>query len=89
VQLAREAGRGGGCLPAIYNAANEEAVDGFVAGRIGYLDIVDTVAAVLAEGDGWSAQPATVEDVLAAERWARTRAQELLAGATKVGEAAR
>jgi 1-deoxy-D-xylulose-5-phosphate reductoisomerase len=78
VQLAREAGRRGGCLPAVYNAANEEAVAGFVAGRVGFLGIVDTVAAVLAEADGWSVQPATVEDVLAAERWARARANELL-----------
>jgi 1-deoxy-D-xylulose-5-phosphate reductoisomerase len=78
VQLAREAGQRGGCLPAVYNAANEEAVAGFVAGRVGFLGIVDTVAAVLAEADGWSVQPATVEDVLAAERWARARANELL-----------
>jgi len=81
VQLAREAGRRGGCLPAVYNAANEEAVAGFVGGRVGFLGIVDTVAAVLAEADEWSAEPATVEDVLAAERWARARANELLARA--------
>jgi 1-deoxy-D-xylulose-5-phosphate reductoisomerase len=81
VQLAREAGRRGGCLPAVYNAANEEAVAGFVADRIGFLGIVDTVAAVLAEADPWSAEPATVEDVLAAERWARARAGELMARA--------
>jgi 1-deoxy-D-xylulose-5-phosphate reductoisomerase len=81
VRLAREAGRRGGCLPAVYNAANEEAVAGFVGGRIGFLGIVDTVAAVLAEADEWSEQPATVGDVLAAERWARARAQELLARA--------
>jgi len=78
VQLAREAGRGGGCLPAVYNAANEEAVAAFVAGRIRFLDIVDCVARVLGEASGWSAEPATVDDVLAAERWARARAQELL-----------
>ena len=81
VQLAREAGRRGGCLPAVYNAANEEAVAGFVADRIGFLGIVDTVAAVLAEADAWSAEPATVEEVLAAERWARARARELMARA--------
>jgi len=89
VQLAREAGRGGGCLPAVYNAANEEAVAGFVDGRIAFLGIVDCVARVLGEADGWSAPPATVDDVLAAERWARARAQELLAGITRVGEASR
>jgi 1-deoxy-D-xylulose-5-phosphate reductoisomerase len=65
----------------VYNAANEEAVAGFVADRIGFLGIVDTVAAVLAEADAWSAEPATVEEVLAAERWARARARELMARA--------
>jgi 1-deoxy-D-xylulose-5-phosphate reductoisomerase len=79
VRLAREAGRRGGCLPAVYNAANEEAVAGFVAGRIGFLDIVDCVDRVLGEAGGWAGEPATVDDVLAAERWARARAQEVLA----------
>jgi 1-deoxy-D-xylulose-5-phosphate reductoisomerase len=79
VDLARAAGRAGGCLPGIYNAANEEAVAGFVDGRIGFLAIVDTVAGVIAEADGWSADPATVDDVMAADRWARARARELLA----------
>ena len=87
VELARSAGRGGGCLPAVYNAANEEAVGGFVDGRIGFLEIVDTVAAVLADADGWAREPATVDDVLAAERWARARAQELLARSSVISKA--
>jgi 1-deoxy-D-xylulose-5-phosphate reductoisomerase len=87
VQLAREAGRRGGCLPAVYNAANEEAVAGFVAGDVGFLGIVDCVADVLGEADGWSREPATVEDVLAAERWARARAQELLAHSSVISNA--
>jgi 1-deoxy-D-xylulose-5-phosphate reductoisomerase len=82
VDLARDAGRAGGCLPGIYNAANEEAVAGFVDGRIGFLAIVDTVASVMADAmsgaSGWSADPATVEDVMAADRWARARARELM-----------
>jgi 1-deoxy-D-xylulose-5-phosphate reductoisomerase len=76
VRLARATGVGGGCLPAVFNAANEEAVAGFVAGRLGFLDIVGCVAAVLDKADGWSAPPATVDEVLAAQEWARSRARE-------------
>ena len=81
VDLARAAGAAGGCLPAVFNAANEEAVHGFLAGRGTWLGIVDTVAEVLAGADGWSRAPAGVDDVLAAEGWARARAGEVLAAA--------
>ncbi len=49
VELARTAGKAAGTAPAVYNAANEVCVDAFCAGRIGFLDIVDTVEAVVAE----------------------------------------
>ena len=49
VEMAREAGRLGGTAPAVFNAANEECVDAFHEGRIGFLQILDIVAAVLAE----------------------------------------
>lgn len=49
VELARSCGRHGGTAPAVYNAANEECVEAFHAGRIGFLDIVDIVAAVVDE----------------------------------------
>ena len=81
VDLARAAGAAGGCLPAVLNAANEEAVHGFLAGRGTWLGIVDTVAEVLAGADAWSRDPADVADVLAAEDWARARAGELLGAA--------
>jgi len=77
VELARRAGTLGGTAPAVLNAANEVCVDSFCAGRIGFLDIVDTVAAVLDEhlGDGWLGDDAIgVADVLAADRWARDAA---------------
>ena len=77
VQLAREAGTRGGTTPAVFNAANEEAVAAFVAGRVPFLGIVDTVAQVVTEHD--STPTPTVDDVLAAEDWARKRAQEVLA----------
>ncbi|HEY9264558.1 MAG TPA: 1-deoxy-D-xylulose-5-phosphate reductoisomerase [Mycobacterium sp.] len=75
VDLAREAGRGGGCLTAVYNAANEEAAAAFLDGRIPFPAIVRTVADVLRAADQWSAEPATVEDVLDAQDWARDRAR--------------
>ncbi|ORX08398.1 1-deoxy-D-xylulose-5-phosphate reductoisomerase [Mycolicibacillus trivialis] len=78
VELARRAGQTGGCLPAIYNAANEEAAAAFLAGRIGFRAIVDTIAEVLDGAAQWSAEPATVEEALDAQRWARDRAARVV-----------
>ncbi|WP_182357410.1 1-deoxy-D-xylulose-5-phosphate reductoisomerase [Tomitella gaofuii] len=78
VELARSAGMAGGCMPAVFNAANEEAATAFLAGRIRFPRIVGTVAEVLAEGDRWAADPAGVDEVLAAEQWARGRAAALV-----------
>jgi 1-deoxy-D-xylulose-5-phosphate reductoisomerase len=77
VQLAREAGSAGGVVPAILNAANEESVAAFLAGRLPFLGIVDTVATVVAEAprDG---NPSSVDDVVEAEEWARARARALM-----------
>lgn len=75
VELARVAGRGGGCLTAVYNAANEEAAAAFLAGRIRFPAIVGTVEQVLRAADQWAAEPATVDDVLDAQDWARDRAR--------------
>jgi 1-deoxy-D-xylulose-5-phosphate reductoisomerase len=78
VALARRAGETGGCLTAVYNAANEEAAAAFLAGRIGFGAIVRTIADVLGAADQWSAEPATVEEVLEAQRWARQRAHDAI-----------
>ncbi len=78
VELARQAGGAGGCLPAIYNAANEEALAAFVAGTTSFLSIVDTIGQVLGEASDWRSDPADVAEVLAAEDWARARARELV-----------
>lgn len=75
VELAKEAGTKGGCLTAVYNAANEEAAAAFLAGRIRFPAIVRTIAEVLRAADQWAAEPATVEDVLDAQHWARDRAK--------------
>lgn len=77
VRLAMRAGRTGRCLPAVYNAANEELVAAFVDGRLPFLGIVDTLEQVLAEAPDFG-QPGTVDEVHAAEEWARARATELV-----------
>jgi 1-deoxy-D-xylulose-5-phosphate reductoisomerase len=76
VEIARDAATRGTTFPAVFNAANEEAVEAFHEGRIGFLEIVDTVEAVLNEHGGSS--ELSVDSVLAAEEWARARANERL-----------
>ncbi|MFP5073155.1 1-deoxy-D-xylulose-5-phosphate reductoisomerase [Pseudonocardia nantongensis] len=76
VRLARAAGERGGCMPAVLNAANEELVEAFVAGAIGYTGITDLLEGVLESAGDWTGDPATVADVLAAEEWARAHARE-------------
>ena len=83
VELARHAGQTGGCMTAVYNAANEEAAEAFLAGRIGFPAIVGTIADVLHSADQWAAPPATVDDVLEAQRWAREKAQRAVATARR------
>ena len=77
VELAREAGQAGGTAPAVFNAANEECVAAFAAGRIGYLDIVDTIAAIVTDHQQTLRKLLTLADVEEAENWARQRARIL------------
>ena len=76
VDLARQAGQIGGCMTAVYNAANEEAAAAFLAGKVGFPAIVRTISDVLHAANQWAAEPATVEEVLDAQEWARQRARE-------------
>ncbi|GAA1358153.1 1-deoxy-D-xylulose-5-phosphate reductoisomerase [Arthrobacter koreensis] len=81
VRLAKEAAASGGTGMAVYNAANEEAVDAFHDGLIGFTDIVDTIAAVLAEHT--ESGELTLDSVLAAEKWARAAARARIGGGRK------
>ncbi len=81
VELARYAGQAGGCMTAVYNAANEEAAEAFLAGRVGFPVIVKTIADVLHAADQWAVSPANVDEVLDAQRWARERARRAIAPA--------
>lgn len=78
VRLARRVGEAGGTFPAVYNAANEVCVDAFHDGLIGFTAIVDTVERVVEAHNGSELDVSDVESVLAADRWARSRARELL-----------
>jgi 1-deoxy-D-xylulose-5-phosphate reductoisomerase len=59
----------------VFNAANEQAVAAFHAGRIPWLGIVDTVERVV---DAHEAGELSIEGVLAAEAWARRTADAIL-----------
>ncbi|ARC57172.1 1-deoxy-D-xylulose 5-phosphate reductoisomerase [Frondihabitans sp. 762G35] len=75
VALAKEVGTRGATFPAVFNAANEQAVLAFHAGRIGYLDILDTIRAVV---DVHEPEALSLDGVLEAERWARARADQAI-----------
>ncbi|GAA0219743.1 1-deoxy-D-xylulose-5-phosphate reductoisomerase [Actinomadura nitritigenes] len=76
VALARRAGELGGTVPAVYNAANEECVEAFRAGRLPFLGIVDTITRVMEEHGSGTPGELTLDDVLAADAWARARTRE-------------
>ncbi|WP_148614535.1 1-deoxy-D-xylulose-5-phosphate reductoisomerase [Nocardioides rubriscoriae] len=78
VALAREAGQRGGTAPAVYNAANEVCVEAFRTGRLAFVDIVDRVGDVVRTHDVPSEGTPTVDDVLAADSWARDLAHHLI-----------
>ena len=79
VRLAREAGVRGGTAPAVYNAANEVCVQAFRDGRLGFTGIVDTIARVITAHDvGSTPTDLTLDDVLAADAWARAETTRLL-----------
>ncbi|MFC6357357.1 1-deoxy-D-xylulose-5-phosphate reductoisomerase [Luethyella okanaganae] len=79
VTLAKQVGRAGSSYPAVFNAANEQAVHAFHAGRIGFSGIVDTVRRVVDGHEAWSG-PLTRESLVAAEDWARAAADGYLSG---------
>ena len=87
IGLARLAGTQGGTAPAVFNGADEACVAAFLAGEIGFLEIVDYVNQVLDEhlsgkfaaaGGSWvPGNEVSLESVIAADSWARARAREI------------
>jgi len=72
LNLARQAGEIGGTLPAVLNAANEVAVEAFIARRINFPQISEMVARVMASHT--VVKHPDLEQILAADRWARAEA---------------
>lgn len=79
VALAKRVGVAGSTYPAVFNAANEQAVQAFHARRIPYLSILAVVERVVDQHQPASG-PLTLDGVLEAERWARDAADRALAG---------
>jgi len=77
LKLALAAGRQGGSAPVVLNAANEVAVEAFLAREIGFLDIDRVVETALGQDPGGAA--ADLEAVLAIDRETRGRAREIVA----------
>ena len=80
ISVARAAGVAGGLRTAVFNAANEEAAPAFLDGRIRFTEIVDVVSETVEAADEWSADPRDLDDVVAAETWARRHAAALVTG---------
>ena len=77
VALAKAVGRAGSTFPAVYNAANEQAVHAFHDGRLTFLGIVDTIQRVIDAHD--APDELTIEALADAETWARAKADALIA----------
>lgn len=76
VKLARQVGEAGSTFPAVYNAANEQAVEAFHSGLIRFDQIVEVVQKVVEAHD--AEKELSLTAVLTAEKWARDRADALL-----------
>jgi 1-deoxy-D-xylulose-5-phosphate reductoisomerase len=77
--LAYAAGRAGGTMPAVLNAANEQAVALFLEERIPFLAIPSLIETVCERhGADWRAHP-SLDDVLAVDAWARQAVREAAA----------
>ena len=75
VALAYEASRAGGSMPAVLNAANEIAVERFLAGELPFVGIVDIVRRVLDRHAGNVTAISSVDDALSWDAWARNEAR--------------
>lgn len=71
MKLAYAAGRAGGCMPAVLNAANEQAVALFLEEKIGFLDIPRLIETTCDRYTTQNRSTPTLEEILAADAWAR------------------
>jgi 1-deoxy-D-xylulose-5-phosphate reductoisomerase len=80
LELAYAAGKEGGALPTVLNAANEEAVHAFLAGEIGFLGIPRLIERVMNEYDKGTNRDLNLETILAVDAWARQVSRQFLPG---------
>ncbi|MCX7559926.1 1-deoxy-D-xylulose-5-phosphate reductoisomerase [Sulfitobacter sp. F26204] len=81
LRLARETMQAGGMMGAVFNAAKETALDGFIAGRINFpqmAEVVEDVLARIAASDGHIAATMTLDNVLQIDHLARQAAQDAI-----------
>lgn len=83
MQLAYAAGRAGGSMPAVLNAANEQAVALFLEEKIQFLDIPKLIEKACDKHQADNCESPGLDDILAADRWAR---QEVLAESMELGD---
>ncbi|MEG4112171.1 MULTISPECIES: 1-deoxy-D-xylulose-5-phosphate reductoisomerase [unclassified Microcoleus] len=83
MQLAYAAGRAGGSMPAVLNAANEQAVALFLEEKIQFLDIPKLIEKVCDKHQTDNCESPALDDILVADRWAR---QEVLADSMELGD---
>ncbi len=83
MQLAYAAGRAGGSMPAVLNAANEQAVALFLEEKIQFLDIPKLIENACDKHQADNCESPGLDDILAADRWAR---QEVLAQSIELGD---
>lgn len=84
MDLAYAAGRAGGCMPAVLNAANEQAVAMFLDEQIHFLDIPRVIEQACDRYQAQNTAAPTLEDILAADQWAR---QAVLTAGQNLGAA--
>jgi len=82
MQLAYAAGRAGGSMPAVLNAANEQAVALFLEERIQFLDIPHLIERACDRYHAHNLSTPTLDDIIAADQWAR---QEVVAASESLG----
>ncbi|CAI8432898.1 MAG: 1-deoxy-D-xylulose 5-phosphate reductoisomerase [Cyanobium sp. ARS6] len=83
MELAYAAGRAGGTMPAVLNAANEEAVAQFLEERIHFLDIPDLIETACERHKSDRVDRPQLDDVLAVDQWARLAVREQVERGTR------
>jgi 1-deoxy-D-xylulose-5-phosphate reductoisomerase len=81
LSIAQEAARAGGTTPAALNAANEVAVAAFLGRRLNFASIAGVIESVLQQHEAGPVR--SLSDALAADAWARARAERALASFTR------